>query len=249
MSGMTGSGSPRRDDTATGGPDRAAPGDLPAGATGPGPGERREKAPELLEDPLGPAFPGGRHDPWRRSLRLGMLGGAMVLLAVLVIVVVTPAKRAVMTTRGTSLTPPLRSALVHEFHLGVPVPARRVAFVEERGFSGGAVALRFTTDRAEVDRLLAEIGRDRADLRPGRPPYAVFRFHGLEQAWSMGSLTSPTLVRGTVPRPRHKHPWAAVTLVVSGPSRSPTVHLYATTEHDTAPTGRPAVAGQVDSRV
>jgi hypothetical protein len=232
MSGMTGSGSPRQDGPATGAPDRAAPGDLPADATtGSGPGARREKAPELLEDPLGPAFPGGRHDPWRRSLRLGMLGGAVVLVAVLVVVVVTPTKRAVVTTRGTSLTPPLRSALVHEFHLGVPAPARHVDFVEERGFSGGAVALRLTSDPAEVDRLLGEIGRNRADLRPARPPYAVFRFHGLEHAWSMGSLTSPTVVRGTVLRPGHKNPWATVTLVVSGPSRSPTIHLYATTAH------------------
>jgi hypothetical protein len=232
MSGMTGSGSPRQDGAATGPLDRAAPGDLPAGgATGPGPAARAEKAPELFEDPLGPAFPGGRHDPWRRSLRLGMLGGAIVLAAVLVVVVVTPTKRAVMTTRGTSLTPPLRSALVHEFHLGVPAPARSVAFVEERGFSGGAVALRFTTDPAEVDRLLGAIGRNRADLRPTGPPYAVFRFHGLEHAWRLGSLTSPTLARGTVHRPRHKNPWATVTLVVSGPSRTPTIHLYATTAH------------------
>ncbi|MDQ1602322.1 MAG: hypothetical protein QOE01_167 [Actinomycetota bacterium] len=229
MNGMTGSDGPRQDGTVTGAADRAAPGDLPAGAT-PGPGERREKTPELFEDPLGPAFPGGRHDPWRRSLRLAMLGGAIVLVAVLVIVVVTPTKRAVVTTRGTNLAPPLRSALVHEFHLGVPAPARGVAFVEERGFSGSAVALRFTTHPAEVNRLLAVIGRTRADLRPAGPPYAVFRFHGLEQAWSMGSLTSPALVRGTVLRPRHKRPWSTVTLVVSGPSRSPTVHLFATTE-------------------
>jgi hypothetical protein len=187
--------------------------------------------PELKEDPLGEAFPGGRHDPWRRTLRLGMFGAALALVLVLGIIFLTPTKPAIVTTSGDRVTSGLRSALIHQLHLGLPATTRQVDFVREKGFDGGAVAMRFSTDRTGLDQLLGRIGRTEADLQPGTPPYAVFRFHHRDQAWSMDRLSGAREVAGAVDRPRHRRPWSSVTLVVTGPTQRPTVHLFATTQH------------------